>query len=157
VLQMKDLYKALQELGIPASRLLKPLTDLPLLLHYGRADMTVSFFGANISPVDVEEVIFNLPYISAICNSFCIGVKEDMEGNKQLIVSLELGKGEDPDNFEQDKMQADFFNGLARTNQDFREARKMASGSQHTCLNLYEYGQGPFVNSDIRIKAKYIN
>ena len=155
VIQMKELYLILKELNIE-NELIKPVTDLPILLHYGRADMTVSFFGANISPVDVQESLYNLPELVSIINSFCIATIEDEEGNKQLIVSMELHKNICLSTINVNKTQIDFFEQLSKTNQDFREATRMLTNNNQTLIQFHETGQGPFECNDIRIKAKYI-
>ena len=156
-LSLKDLYSILQSLNISLDKLEKPQTDLPLLLHYGRADMTVSFFGANISPTDVNEVIYSLPELSEIVNSYNLSINEDKEGNKKLIISLEVQKGETNELLDLEKTQATFFENLSKINQDFREVRKMLPNSSLTVLCFEDFGSGSFKENDIRIKAKYIN
>ena len=156
-LSLKDLYSILKSLNISLDKLAKPQTDLPLLLHYGRANMTVSFFGANISPTDVNEVIYSLPELSKIVNSYNLSIDEDKEGTKKLIISLEVQKGETTELLDLEKTQATFFENLSKINQDFREVRKMLPNSSLTVLCFEDFGSGSFKENDIRIKAKYIN
>jgi len=156
-LSLKDLYSILKSLNISLDKLEKPQTDLPLLLHYGRADMTVSFFGANISPTDVNEVIYSFPELSEIVNSYNLSIDEDKEGNKKLIISLEVQKGETTELLDLKKTQVTFFENLSKINQDFREVRKMLTNNSLTVLCFEDFGSGSFKENDIRIKAKYIN
>ncbi|MEP6594951.1 MAG: hypothetical protein ABJA71_03345 [Ginsengibacter sp.] len=156
VLQMKELYAILKQLNINEKKLIKPSTDLPVLLHYGRADMTVSFFGANISPVDVQETLYTLPALAELVNSFCISVVEDIEGNKQLIIAMEMQTGKNPPLTNCTQIQIYFFEQLSKVNQDFREAKRMLAYGDQTIITFYEFGQGPFECNDIRIKARYI-
>ncbi len=157
VLQIKELYSILQKLNIDESELAKPSTDLPILLHYGRSDMTVSFFGANISPTDIQEALYNLPELAACVNSFCLDAIEDNDGNKQLVVTFEMQQNKSQAAINLKQTQKEFFEQLTMTNQDFREARKMITNSDQTVIRFYEFAQGPFMDNDIRIKAKYIN
>jgi len=156
-LSLKELYSILNDLNISLDHLEKPQTDLPLLLHYGRADMTVSFFGSNISPTDIQEVIYSLPELSKIVNSYNLSVNEDKEGNKKLIISLEVQKGKTTEFLDFDKIQSIFFDNLSKINQDFREARKMLPNNSLTTICFEDFGSGSFKQNDIRIKAKYIN
>jgi phenylacetate-CoA ligase len=156
VLQIRELYAILKELNINQKELIKPSTDLPILLHYGRADMTVSFFGANISPVDVQETLYTLPALAELVNSFCISVDEDIEGNKQLVIAMETQIGNNNPMINYSQMQIDFFEQLSNINQDFREAKRMLAHRDQTIIIFYEFGDGPFERNDIRIKAKYI-
>ena len=156
-LTLNDLYSTLEELNISLDELVKPQTDLPLLLHYGRADMTVSFFGSNIGPTDIQEVIYSLPELSKVVNSYNLAVNEDNEGNKKLVISLEVQKGNSHQQLNFNKIQNDFFENLAKINQDFREARKMLPDNSLTTICFEDFGSGSFKENDIRIKAKYIN
>jgi phenylacetate-CoA ligase len=157
VLQIKELYSILKELNINETELIRPSTDLPILLHYGRTDMTVSFFGANISPTDIQEALYNVPELANIVSSFCLNTFEDKDGNKQLVVSFEMQKNKNQPTMNPGQIQIDFFEQLAKTNQDFREAKKMTRNNEQTLIRYYDFAEGPFENSDIRIKAKYIN
>lgn len=157
VVEMQELFTILKELNIDTEILSKPMTDLPLLFHYGRADMTVSFFGSNIGPTDVQEVIYSLPEFSNIVNSYCIDTQEDEEGNKNLIVSLELMKDKKTTDIALEEYHTKFFKRLQKINQDFREATKMIDLKKQTEIRFYDKDAGPFNCNDIRIKLKYIN
>ena len=153
-MQMTEIRSILKDCGVKEEEYVKPQADLPVLFHYGRADMTVSFFGSNISPTDVQETISNLPAFEKSVHSFCMTTAEDQEGNKQLIVSIEL-KQSRPEGDPGLSPQA-FFDQLASVNQDFREARRMLADENRAILKLHEFGKGPFTNADMRIKARYI-
>lgn len=157
VLQLKELYSIMNELGISKSAITEPLTDLPILLHYGRSNMTVSFFGSNISATDVQEALYGLPELAKIATSFCLNVLEDETGNKQLVVSFECHNNSKLEKINIPQLQKDFFEQLMITNQDFREAKKMTTKEEQTIICFFDYGKGPFANNDIRIKAKYIS
>jgi phenylacetate-CoA ligase len=153
-LSLKALQKIAIELGIelPISTV-----DLPLLFHYGRADNTVSFFGANINPIDIQEVIFDHHLsLSKLVHSFCLNTKEDEQGNKKLIVCLELRQGENGSYNHVPIIEKTFFEALAKVNQDFREAKRMINNDEQMQLQFFKYAEGPFAANDIRIKAKYI-
>ncbi|HEV3413876.1 MAG TPA: hypothetical protein VG101_15450 [Puia sp.] len=154
VMQMAELRSILKDLGINQAEYVRPQTDLPVLFHYGRADMTVSFFGSNISPTDIQETISNLPGFLQSIHSFCMTTTEDQDGNKQLIVSMELQPS--PPESGPDLSPQVFFDQLAGVNQDFREARRISGSDTHTLLEWHEFGTGPFADADIRIKARYV-
>jgi len=154
VIQVKELLTILHELQIPEEEYQRPQTDLPLLLHYGRADMTVAFFGSNISPTDIQEAIAGLPEFLQSVHSFCMTTTEDADGGKQFIVSMELHRSQAEAG--QVLSPQAFFDQLSRINQDFREARRMLAGGGQAILELHEFGNGPFTNADMRIKARYL-
>lgn len=156
IMQKNELYKMLKHYSVDTKLLADCKTDLPILFHFGRADMTVSFFGANINPSDIQETIFALKELAAAISSFCIESLEDASGNKQLKIALELNQFVALNQFELDTLSNKFFSQLASINQDFREVQKMLTHKNQTVLNVFELGTGPFKNSDARIKAKYI-
>lgn len=156
VMQLSELKALLKKHGL-ADRVGFPVTDLPILFHYGRGDMTVSFFGSNITPNDIQEVIFMMPELSGNVNSFQIDTIEDSRSDKQLIVAIELLEGSAPDTYNDDAgLTHNFFENLTKINQDFRATYAMAAANK-PALKFYASNTGPFENADIRIKTKYIN
>lgn len=154
IIRYSELENLLKKYGIDTSILADCPTDLPLLLHFGRSDQTVSFFGSNISPNDIQEVIFKMPQITDKVNSFCMLLKEDKETNKQLEIHLESPTKKI--GFRSDKIRKDFLKVLSNVNQDFKEALRMLPINQQPKLILHGFGSGPFNQSDIRIKTQYI-
>jgi len=153
---IKELYEIFEELGINKNDIVAPRTDLPLLFHYGRADMTVSFFGANISPVDIQESMFEMNTLVEKCNTFQIRTSEDDAGDKTLEILLEAKQGNTWEGEDADSIKKDLIARLVTINQDFRAAYAMA-GSERIKLILCSHNEGDFVNNDIRIKARYLN
>lgn len=156
IMQMKELNAILDELKIDRTQLIPPRTDLPLLFHYGRSDMAVSFFGANITPNDIQETLFNIPEMTDSIRSFFITTEEDENGTKKLIISLEIQQDKEISTISTERLQPFFFETLANINQDFREAKRMLTKNDQTLIRLYDFASGPFENSDARVKAKYI-
>lgn len=156
ILQLSELKAILEKHGV-TDKIELPATDLPVLFHYGRADMTVSFFGSNITPNDVQEVIFMMPRLAGNVNSFQIETIEDSRADKQLIVAIELSENVDPGTFNtDDAIPEEFFTNLTQINQDFKAAYTMAADNK-PALKFYAFNSGPFENADIRIKTKYIS
>lgn len=156
IVGLDEIYAAMAELGIPSDKILKPKTDLPLLFHYGRADLTVSFFGSNISPTDLQETIFSKPLFSDVIHSFQIQINESKDGDKQLYICLEKKFGVDKIPLDAQEYQNAFFDQLAHINQDFKEARRMIGNPNQFAIEFFNFGQGPFESRDIRIKANYL-
>ena len=153
---INELYEIFEELGINKNEIIAPRTDLPLLFHYGRADMTVSFFGANISPVDIQESMFEMNMLVEHCNTFQIRTSEDTAGDKTLEILLEAKQGNTWEEEDADTIKTDLIAKLAKINQDFRAAYAMA-GPERIKLILCSHNEGDFANNDIRIKARYLN
>jgi len=157
IVHLEEVYAVMAELGISEDAIQKPKTDLPLLFHYGRADLTVSFFGSNISPTDIQETIFSKPEFSEIIHSFQIHINESKDGDKQLYICLENKVGVNTLSLPEEEFAVAFFDQLAEINQDFKEAKRMVHNPEQLSVEFFSFGTGPFQQRDIRIKANYFN
>ena len=118
--------------------------------------MTVAFFGANISPVDVQESMFEVPILVERCNTFQLSTSEDATGDKTLEIRLEAKEGMNWDAVDEREVKMALIDQLVRINQDFRAAYAM-SGAERVTVQLFQNNEGDFANNDIRIKARYLN
>lgn len=157
VIRYPEIVKILQELKIPLSKISKPETDLPLLFHYGRSDMAVAFFGCKITPQDIQQVIYSLPKLARVVNSFSMITYEDEKVNKKLTLALELSEGlKVPKDLNEKEIGLKIFDKLKDVNQDYREISGIVSKSSTPIIKVYENGKGPFAINDIRLKQNYI-
>ncbi len=67
--------------------------ELPLVFVFGRADFTVSFYGANIYPENVTVGLEQPAVIDWLTGKFVLEVREDARGDKHLSVTAELRPG----------------------------------------------------------------
>lgn len=153
-LELKEVYNAMDDLGIDSNLLIRPKTDLPILFHFGRIGNVVSFYGANISPDDVQEAIYMVPNMATLVHSFFIKVNEDETGSKQLEIIFELNESITRD-VKLIEMYT-FFDALASVNQDFREAKRMVKNNSELKITYEMYKSTIFSDADIRIKLKYL-
>lgn len=156
VIRMPEISKILKEYNINIKDLGKSDSDLPLLFHYGRVDMSVAYFGCKISPADIQEVIFNINDLASDISSFNILTYEDEILDKQLILRLELIEGKSSSDFDITYLNRKIFDELRNINQDFRESSRMILKENEPKIEIYNNGTGPFKDKDIRIKQKYI-
>ena len=152
-LSYRQLSKKLLEDDIRIDDLASPNSCFPLLFVFGRADLTVPFYGAKVYPTDLEDIINAHPTLVTQINSFQLSSYEDEKINRKLRIHLETARGFDqqlPDN-----LRDLFFDGLCRVNQDFREVTRMFDRS---CIEveIHQFETGPFAGRDIRVKNKYI-
>ena len=155
VLRFPELERVLQDLGLKVSDIGKPQSDLPLLFHYGRADMSVAFYGCKITPGDFEEIIFKNPELAQQINSFSLITSEDERVNKKLTLALEMAEGEKAlENLEE--LRNEIFEELKTVNQDYRESSKMIPAGFEPQLEVHSFGAGPFAANDLRLKKHYI-
>jgi phenylacetate-coenzyme A ligase PaaK-like adenylate-forming protein len=151
-----QLREKLASHGIDIFQLAGPQSRFPILFIYGRSDLTVPFFGAKVSPTDLQEIINGDPDLATQINSFQISSYEDEAINRRLKIRLETVKDLARQLAPREQLHQTMFEGLCRVNQDFREVTKMFDRS---CveLEIYEFETGPFKERDIRVKNKYVD
>ncbi len=79
--------------GIAPDDLAERYLDLPLFFHYGRSNATVAYYGAKVTPADVQEALFFVPELQELVTSFLLIVGEDAEADKTLRLAFELADG----------------------------------------------------------------
>jgi phenylacetate-CoA ligase len=155
IVRFPEFENVLKKLGMEMSDIGHPQSDLPFLFHYGRADMSVAFYGCKITPLDIEDTIFKNPDLAQQINSFSLIASEDEKLNKILTLALEMGKGKKPlENLEQ--LRNEIFETLKTVNQDYRESCKMIPPGFEPQLEVHHFGEGPFAADDISLKKHYI-
>lgn len=129
--------------------------DLPLMFHYGRSDLSVSFYGCKVTPGEIEKIVFSIPELAEVFNSFRLITYADAQQNKQLTLAIELGQDK-PQPADVEALRERIFAALRVANQDYRESERIFSPDGIVPkLEFYGFRQGPFVGSDIRLKSRY--
>ena len=69
--------------------------SLPLLFHYGRSDLSVSFFGATVSPEGIRQALHAIPALDQSIESFQAFNAQNEHDDALLVVGVELAAGHD--------------------------------------------------------------
>ena len=156
VLTHRELASLLREDGLSIEDLGSPQSQFPILFVFGRADLTVPFYGAKVYPSDLEDIINAHPTLIRQVNSFQLSSYEDEQINRRLTIHLEKARGLREDLPAPEMLRDIFFDGLCACNQDFREVTRMFDRS---CVEIevHAFETGPFAGRDIRVKNKYIS
>jgi phenylacetate-CoA ligase len=131
-------------------------TDLPLLFLYGRSDMSIDYYGANVTPDSVREVIYAVEALAPIVNTFRLLSYEDAQANKRMEIAAELVEGAAvPANA--DAIAEEVFERLAKINGDFLNAWKhTAPPDNMPKLTLHPFETGPFAGGQRKLKNEYV-
>lgn len=156
VLRFPELVRILREFNIKVDEIYSNRTDLPLLFHYGRADMAVAFYGCKITPSEVSDIVYGIPELASHISSFSLITSEDKKLNKTLTFALELVQGKEIDKKKIGGFNDMILDKLKSSNQDYREASKMIPKGFEPKLEMHAFGTGPFTINDIRLKKHYI-
>ncbi|MES2355495.1 MAG: phenylacetate--CoA ligase family protein [Pseudomonadota bacterium] len=109
-------YDPLKELDAQADNRIDPL---PFVYLFGRADFTVSYFGANIYPENVTVGLEQDGIKQWVSGKFVLEVKETADRNKLLHVVVELAPGAQPKSELADAIATSIRNQLLRLNSEF--------------------------------------
>jgi phenylacetate-CoA ligase len=69
---------------------------LPFVYVFGRADFTISYFGANVFPENVTVGLEEAPINAWVTGKFVLQAREDVDRNRYLSVVVELAPGVEP-------------------------------------------------------------
>jgi phenylacetate-CoA ligase len=156
VVRFPEVKRSLATLGLRPADLAERHLDLPLLFHYGRSDSTVAFYGANVAPEDVQEVVYSLPELAERVGSFALLLGEDEETNETLAFAFELAAGAGPPE-DVAATRTRVLDRLAEVNQDYREVARFIPQGREPTLEFHAPSQGPFAGYDVRLKRKYVH
>lgn len=153
VWRLKDLQPILKKHGL-GDLIKEAQLDFPLLLHYGRSDLSVDFYGAVVTPDSIREIIYGIDKLSSAFSNYRLISYEDKDANKQLHIAVELKPNFSVSDFadlgeqiiakERDK------------NRDFNNACKIAKASTLPTIKFYKKGEGPFAFDKGKLKNEYV-
>jgi len=131
--------------------------DMPILFHYGRSDMSVDYYGANVTPDSIRQVLYDQPEIAKRMNTFNLAKVEDKNHNQNMVVNVEFREGEDNKLENNKKIAEEFFKQLSELNKDFYNAYyNTAPDGSKAQLNFFKFGTGPFEGSGKKLKNEYV-
>ena len=135
---------------------IRPKIQLPFLFHYGRSDMSIDYFGANVTPDSVREILNGIDRLAPVLHTFRLRSYEDGSSNKRMSIAIELVAGAAND-FDADAVRAQVLDRLAQVNRDFNNAyRNTASADMHPDLTIHEHATGPFEGGQRKLKNEYV-
>lgn len=150
-----QLAQKLKSAGVNIDRLTTTHSHLPILFTCGRSDLTVSFYGANIYPAEISEIIQGDPELKQQIHSFQLSCSENDRVDARLKITLELSPDLTADRLSTASLRDFFWHQLAQSNQDFREVTKMFD-RQSIEIELQSYCTGVFKLRDPRTKHQYV-
>jgi phenylacetate-CoA ligase len=130
--------------------------DLPLLFLYGRSDMSVGYYGANVTPDSVREILYGIDDLAPVLNTFRLLSYEDADHSKRMEVAVEMvGGATIPTDI--NALSKQVFERLARINGDFYNALyRTALPDNPPRLTVHAFETGPFAGGQRKLKNEYV-
>jgi len=132
------------------------LLNLPLLLHYGRSDLSVSFFGATVSPEGIRQALHAVPALDGVVESFQAFNAQNNNDDPLLVVAVELASGRHKATLNIPALQTRFAAELGRIDRDFATVYSTAPIALRPEIRLYDHQTGPFQDGHRKIKHTYV-
>ncbi|OHX34483.1 phenylacetate--CoA ligase [Methylomonas sp. LWB] len=104
------------DLGLPSD--FKP-RELPFVFVFGRADFTVSYYGANIYPENVTVGLEQPELTGWLTGKFVLQVRENVAGDSELQVAVEVLPDVDPEHVDAGRVAESIKVQLLRLNSEF--------------------------------------
>ena len=145
----RDIVEGLRARGI------RVLT-LPLLFHYGRSDLSVSYFGATVSPEGIRQALDAIPALDQSIESFQAFNAQNEDDDAVLVVGVELVVGHDKAALDVVEIQSQFATELGKVDGDFATVYSTAPEELMPEIRLYEHETGPFQDGHKKIKHTYV-
>lgn len=111
--------------------------NLPFVYVFGRADFTVSYYGANIYPENVTVGLEQPAFIDWVSGKFVLETRELQNGDKILHIAVELLPGIEPDVAMEPKIAQSIRNQLCRLNSEFANYTPAERQLPHISLHRF--------------------
>jgi phenylacetate-CoA ligase len=122
VLGFDSMMAALRDLGFDSAKALQggaaPRRQ-PFVWVFGRANFTVSFFGANVYPENVSLGLEQPEVRGQVTGKFVMEVKEGLDSAPRLTIAVELAKGVAVEKVDKAAIEAVILAQLKRLNSEF--------------------------------------
>lgn len=140
--------KLLTDLGLPANFKAR---ELPFVFVFGRADFTVSYYGANIYPENISVGLEQPELMQAVTGKFVLETQESADGNKFLHIAVELLPNLTESDELADKVAASIRSQLLRLNSEF--ANYIPAERQTPKISLHPFGESNYF--PVGVKHRY--
>ncbi|WP_233492014.1 phenylacetate--CoA ligase family protein [Auritidibacter sp. NML100628] len=138
---------------------------LPFLLLFGRKDSTISYMGANIYPLDVQNGLYRDPEAAKVIDSFQIELMEigDFEHRPRMHIQLR-----DPETYPAarldqvakdqlaDQLSEQVLDHLASVSRDVAVSLTEDASAAEIRVVVHDFGTGPFSDPNTKIKNVYL-
>lgn len=130
--------------------------DLPILLHGGRSDASVDFYGAVVTVDEIREALYAQEPLAAALRSFRLLQGETADGAPRLDLAVELQPGQVAADHDAVVLAAQVLGRVRSRNGDFDHACRIAAAGSLPELHLHTTGEGVFAEGGAALKHRYV-
>lgn len=142
---LRDWHANLAEYGYTPSH---PEPAFPFVYVFGRADFTVSYYGANIYPENVSVGLEQPDIVTWASGKFVLEAREDASGDKHLQITVELLPGVGGDESKAQRAAESIRTELLRLNSEF--ANYVPAEKQPPRVKLRGFGDPDYFPAGVK-------
>lgn len=134
---------------------------LPFVLLFGRADSTISYMGANIYPLDIENGLYRDNPKAHLIESFRIELREVAGHEQRPALHIQM-RAETPEMDEAERaelaatIQRGVLGHLAAVSRDFAQSMEEDPTTAELHIEIHDFATGPFAEANTKIKNVYV-
>ena len=121
---------------------------LPFVYLFGRADFTVSYYGANIYPENISVALERSPISKWVSGKFVLESKEDTALDRSLTLAVELLPQIEPEHADIKQIEESVINELLRLNSEFKAYVPLAQ--QKIDVTLWPHGHPDYFPAGVK-------
>jgi phenylacetate-CoA ligase len=140
--------QSLEDLGLAGG---SQTRELPFVYVFGRADFTVSYYGANIYPENVTVGLEQPEIMAWVTGKFVLQTQESQAGDKHLHIAVELLPGRLPEPALAATIAASIRTELLRLNSEF--ANYTPVEKQLPQISLFDFADAEYF--PVGVKHRY--
>ncbi|WP_309133219.1 phenylacetate--CoA ligase family protein [Brevibacterium sp.] len=159
---MVELTRAHPELARQCSRAFSGNgMKLPFVLLFGRSDSTISYMGANIYPLDIENGLYRDNSQAHLIESFRIELREVADFEERPTLHIQL-RDEAPHMSEAEREQLarairqGVLDHLCSVSRDFAQSMQEDPTTAQIQIEIHPHATGPFAEANAKIKNVYL-
>ncbi|MCD1286934.1 MULTISPECIES: phenylacetate--CoA ligase family protein [unclassified Brevibacterium] len=134
---------------------------LPFVLLFGRADSTISYMGANIYPLDIENGLYRDNPQAHLIESFRIELLEGEAHEQRPALHIQM-REEAPELSDADRselagtIRRGVLDHLASVSRDFAQSMEEDPSTAEIHIEIHDHATGPFAEATTKIKNVYV-
>lgn len=133
---------------------------LPFLFLFGRKDSTISYMGANLYPIDIENGLYRDNRFAPQIESFKLALVDIGAHEQRPLVHVQLREGAALDAAERDELAQAARGGivahLEAVSRDFAQSLEEDPTTADIRVEVHAHGTGPFAGGESKIKNVYL-
>lgn len=146
IVSYNKVAQSCKERGFDAAKTLRqgandsPSWKLPFVYLYGRSDLTVIIYGANVYPENIKTALESNNLVKKVTGRFTMTTEYNQRQDPYLLIHIELAQGEQNTKALEEKIQSIITDTLLHLNDEYRSSYNAKGDMMRPTIRLHEKG-----------------